>query len=460
MSQSPHENQSPHEKRMHEYLDAVDSIQQSHVDVAEEKRQFVQVMKDIGISEEEQRKIEAVAVGFLQQGQELFVRGEEDLAVEYAQKARKLLPFDLRPLELLLAVYTKANVDDTANVRVVAERILQLQPHHLQAQKALRVSSQESDPNESMFSFAKYVAMAVVLSVFAYKQWISAENNESIENDVPTVSVAPSTPTEPSTTTKPATPLTDELSLQEAFDRTPESLEFVVQGSIDGVDVLDGGSSFSGYIDSYSVQIRSLLVNNSTAEVGEILGNVSLVDIKGNVVVQKNKVELRADYLPMLRKGQSDSLDVLIYQDKLPKTMYPLQKIEISLEKLEHQVAPSHIALEDVELRWPNGDFAQYSLRVQKRTSTKNFGAYNDLMKEYYTENVYEITNVGEGVIRALTVEQSLYDNKGNLLVSDKDIIAYSSTASIAPQETRLALFLSTVKSKPSKAVFSVLEIE
>jgi len=443
------------------YLAAADRVLQEEVHNLEDHQKnleqdqviFERVVEELGLSSEEQENLSTVAIEFLNTAQDYYFRKEYGQSIELGERAQQLLPYDVRPLELLLQIFSSSPHREGEKALQIAKRILAINPAHQQAREVVHSSSTSLViPSKKPLMFGA-VGMTAAVGVFFYlsspspEQMVisSSEVGQKIELNPPVEK----------------TPLQETVKSQDPPSTIPLEHPPIDFSNVNlaGVEFSDRGSKFSAYKDSFSYQLSVLMLNNSKEEIKEIKGAVELLDAKGKVIVKKSAT-LRESFRAALRPGEGTSLDVLIYQDHYPENYQHPQFVRVSFDRIEHEPAPSNISKEAVSLQWEGEKLEQYSISVQRRKSNKNLGVYNGLMKEWNSINVYEFTNEGEGVIKLLKVKQAFIDERGELLKEAEHLITYSSKPYIAPGETRLDSYRFSTPQKASVVTLTVVEIE
>ena len=146
MKRSECMNDNDKQRLIHNYLSAADKIQRGleHQDTHQSTLEndqliFEKVIEELGLSKEQQENLKTIAMDLLNTAQDHFFKQEFYECVELGERAHQLLPYDVRPLELLLRVHTlPGSFHNPEKVKQYAQSILHLEPHHEEAQKAMK----------------------------------------------------------------------------------------------------------------------------------------------------------------------------------------------------------------------------------------------------------------------------------------------------------------------------------
>ena len=462
-------NDSDRQRLIHNYLAAADRLQlasEHQKSLEQDKHIFEQVIAELGLSSEQQQHLKQIALDDLNSAQDHFFKNDLAQSIELAERAQQLLPYDLRPLELLLRIYVQEKEPEQA--RYYATSILNLDPNHREAKQALQQRS-DSRMTPVMLAGAGLLLLAGGAALFLDLQQtetaaISAQQIPPAEM-VERAPIIPPAPAEKPATTIEAPPVDDiitptgeDSSRNQLLSTTPPIL--ISDLPMDGLQFIDRGSKLSEYPESFSYAANILLRNNSSQEIKEISGVVELIAPDGSIIVQ-DKEDFRADYEPALRPGESEGLSTLLYVKSYPKNYKSPTQIRIRFDRFTHYPTAKEISKEAVDLQWPTGHPSQFKVDVQRRVSTDSYGTYNDVMEYWTVENTYEITNRGQSIIKSLKLQQELLSENGTVLHKDSHLVTYSSKPHIAPDETRLEYFI--VASLPQKVAhirLSVIEIK
>jgi hypothetical protein len=426
-------------KLIHNYLAAADKINKQiemeeknsvqHQQMLEKDQKiFEQVIAELGLSSEQQNELAEMAVDFLNQAQDHFFKKSYSNCIELAEKSHQLLPFDLRPMELLLRIYTlDGETNQPEKALQYATAILEIEPKHIDAKK-ITIGTENNNLRKALVMIGGLCLGFIVINIFVKS---SPEVSETAQVEEPE-----------------AKKITAELL---------EKPEIIYENvPVDGIIFEDRGSKFSHYNESFSYALNVYMLNSSNEEIKSINGFVELLDASGEVII-KSKQKFREDYHPSLRKGQSDSLNATVYQSYIPDNYSHPQKIRIRFETFEHFPSPPSISKEDVELHWPKGKNEEYDVTVQRRKFEPTF---SDFMGEWSMQSSYEITNNGKGIIKKLKLKEEILSDDGEVIHESEQFVTYSSTAYISPNETRLEFFIAMIHKKPASLRLSVVEIE
>lgn len=460
------------QKRIALFLEASDKMKKDRAldseehakNVESKKKLFQQVVSELGLSLEEQKELEEIGINFLNIAQDFYFKSDLEQAIAFAEKSAQLLPYDVRPLELLLTIHLKGQDNASQeNAKKYAAEILKLQPSHQNALVVLHKKKQVPTQTQSQGSsplptivitmVALMLIGGITLGALVFFVLSSEEPAPVIEEPA----VVDADPIKnPLDFAKEA-----EKEVLATIQNTVDSqlpVDFV--NSLAGVEFADRGSEFNFYNTSFSYQLKMVLKNQGTEELGEITALIELIDANDNVVVKKSAT-LYDDYEPVIRPGETASMDHLIYEEIIDPSKYRHpQKVRIQFGKMKHTPAPKSISKEDVKIVWEGGKPEQFALKIQRRKSAENYGSYNSLMNNYHTKNIYEITNTGAGVIKKLKLREERLGEDGSVLDADEGLVTYSSEAYIAPNETRTDIFFGDSNKKIAGLRVTVVEIE
>lgn len=455
------------QKRIALYLEASEKMKkdrsldaEKHAKTVEAKKKlFDQVVSEMGLSDDEQQELETIGNNFLNIAQDFYFKGDAEQSITFAKKSVQLLPYDIRPLELLLTIHLKKqNHTSQEKAKEYAAEILKLEPTHKNALVILHKKNQVSVQNQNNAALpvilvamvAVFLVAGVAAGMFVF---IAAEDQAPVPDEI-SISPAVISVAEPVVATAGVT--------EPKIVTTPVDSQLPVEfvNSLEGLEFEDRGSEFSFYNTSYSYQLKMVLKNQGTEELGEITAVIELLDEHDNRVTRKSTT-LHDDYEPVIRPGETASIDHLIYEEIIDPSEYRHpKKVKIQFGKMGHTPAPKSISKENVKIVWDGGKPEQFDLKIQRRKSSENYGSYNSLMENYHTKNIYEITNAGTGVIKTLKLREERLGEGGEVLDSDESLVTYSSEAYIGPNETRTDIFFGESKKKIVGIRVSVVEIE
>ena len=453
------------QKRIALYLEASEKMKKDRALDAEEhaknveskKKLFEQVVSEMGLSAEEQKELQEIGINFLNIAQDFFFTADLEQSKAFAEKAAQLLPYDIRPLELLLTIAIRdQTTEGQERAKVYAAEILKLEPNHKSALVILHKKKQlpAQNPAGAVASVAM-VSIVALLLIFGAAAggmvfFMTADEPVSPMSEQPVVVAEPAVVTE--------IPKVDAVVTPDTTVDSQLPVEFV--NSLKGVAFADRGTEFRFYNTSYSYQLKMVLQNQGDQEIGEITALIELLDENGKSIAQKSAT-LHDDYEPVIRPGETASMDHLIYNEIIDPSKYRHpKKVRIQFGKMKHTPAPKSISKENVKIVWAGGKPEQFELKIERRKSADNYGSYNSIMKNYHSKNIYEVTNMGTGVIKSLKLREERLGEDGSVLDSDESLVTYSSEAYIAPNETRTDIFFGEAKKKITGLRLTVVEIE
>ena len=128
------------QKKIEDYIDAIEELEKNPKTTPslEENRQlFRKVMENMGLSPAEQEQLAQKGQDFVARAKSHYAEGDFAHSRNLAQKAEKLLPFDVTPKDVLLQIYVHTPLQDPQKARIYARNILQLAPRHPFAKKVL-----------------------------------------------------------------------------------------------------------------------------------------------------------------------------------------------------------------------------------------------------------------------------------------------------------------------------------
>ena len=229
-----------------------------------------------------------------------------------------------------------------------------------------------------------------------------------------------------------------------------------LNNTIEGLEFQDKGSKYSLYQDSFGYELRGLVTNNSDQEIKGITATMELLDAKDNAVAYK-KFDLRGNYRPALRAGESYGFNELIFHKGFPENFAHPQTIRVTLDSIESNIAAKDISKSETTLHWSDDKPQQFSFRVLERSSPIVQNQFGD---DWRIKKTYEITNQGEGVVKHMKLKLEALSSEGSVVGKYESYLISSSSPPMEPKETRLAFFIFTSLEKPSTLRLSVVEYE
>jgi len=450
-------NDKEKQRLINDYLSSAERIQQQNIrkeqhqkNLEKDKKIFEQVVEDMGLSPEAQMEIKQFAEDSLNTAQDHYFKNELKESIKLAEKSRRLMPYDLRPMELLLRIcLSEGPYFAPQKAEKYAKKILQINPSHKEALQYIRGASNKEKPSKSYFSqvfFSFAVAILVILSFLCgVVYFLGSEPVEPISAPIQTPQKASQE------VPKKSAPAVTQPDFGTVLPHPP--IEFL-NNNVEGLEVQDRGSKYSAYKDAFGYKLMGVITNNSNKEIKGIVASLELLDGKGNSITKK-KFDLRQDYRPDLRTGESYGFDELIFQKGYPDNHKHPQKIRVTFESIQSNPAAKKISKKETILNWEGEKPEQFNFRVMERSNPITKSTFSE---DWRVHKTYEITNLSEGVTKHLKLKLEALDETGAVVGKNEAYLISTAVPPMQPNETRLALLLFKSLKKPTKLRLTVIE--
>ncbi len=362
--------------------------------------------RDLGLSDRDLARIDAVAEGHRQRGHNFSRHEAWDEAIAEFRQAMVLDPFDVPLLHELAVAHASRyqqthRDDDRAAARHYARRCIQLDADHQRSYELLTALQQAPAAHPGKRAkVAVFVAAAVVL-VGALLVLV-------------TLDTAPSTPPP----TPPDGPLPSEASIP---------IRLVEDGNAEGLRLSVEQSLFKNYDASFSYTLNATL-HNEAHELHRLRMKLALIGAAGEVL-QTKYFDAVADHEPYLRPGDTAPLDALIYEKQAPPGV---REALLSVDIVERMPAPDDYgAPRPVPLTWAFTQPAYLDVAVFERESRISRSLREDL--HFLT---LALRNQGSRAVQGLRLKVTWYGPQDEVLTSKLSYAVLSSGPALRPGET------------------------
>ena len=388
------------------------------------------VARDLGLSDEDLARLDAVIEGHRQRGKNFGRHGAWDEAISEFRQAAVLDPFDV-PLLYELAVAHASrwedakDPEDQADAERYARRCIELDPGHQPSYELLTTLKKPLVPTPAasrqrlLISIAAAVVLIAALGVAL--AFFSLQNTFP-PNASPTSNPAPApNPSPPTTDAPPAS----EVAIPVRLLADGQALRLDVQRSL-----------LNRYDDAFSYTLHATL-HNEADELHRLRLKMTLLDADGTAL-QTKYFDGLADHKPYLRPGDTAPVSELIYEKQPPPD---LQNVELSVDIIERETAAANYGTPTpVPLTWEFTQPAHLDVAVFERESR-----ISDGLREPLHFLTLAVRNNGTRPVQHLRLKVTWFDAEDNVLASELTYAVASSGPAMRAGETWVARAIGTL---------------
>ena len=426
------------------YLDRAEQLREAaekNASLEEKKELFTQVLSSMGLSVEEQQALSREGQQNLQAAQNAFEMGSYAECERMASRAHQLLPFEERPIVLLLQLHSRGKIDQPKLAEDLRQELRVLNPEHpvLHAPVPVRAADQESIRVYLVISlFFLLFSLTAVGFVFMY-----SPSDDPSDQNPPVVK-----------------PIKEETQRPKAepqdIEANADSIEMRVLGlEVPGLSILDQGTRIERYPQSYAVKWKAIFHNQSQAAVSKLNLELELRDAAGDVILTKDKKIFLETAFPS-QPGLDVGIEQLFYVDKPELVAKSPQSIQVRVTELELS-DPVEIETHDMDLQWAEGLTPRAQLSIALEAHPPN---YSDLLKVWFYQSALRMTYSGQYPLHKLKVQLEARNAAGELIDSHSFYPITSNMPALQPKSPRLYQHFSKTSEKPVDYSITVLEIE
>ena len=383
------------------------------------------VARDLGLSDEDLARLDAVTEGHRQRGKNFGRHGAWDEAISEFRQATVLDPFDV-PLLYELAVAHASrweeaeDLEDRTAAERYARRCIELDPNHQASYELLTALKKPMErpakpANVRSALLFRIVAVALfglaALFVFMTLRSPSLPENTTI---IPEPAPAPPAP-------NPAPAPPDAQRPSEASI----PVDLLADGQALRLDV--HRSRLNRYDDAFTYTLHATL-HNETDELHRLRLKMTLLDADGTVL-QTKYFDGLADHKPYLRPGDTTPVSELIHEKEPPPD---LQNVELSVDLIERETAAVDYGTPTLlPLTWEFTQPAHLDVAIYERESRISEG-----LREPLHFLTMAVRNNGTRPVQHLRLKVTWFDAQDNVLTSELTYAVASSGPALRAGET------------------------
>ncbi|MEC8380662.1 MAG: hypothetical protein VXZ96_10100 [Myxococcota bacterium] len=437
------------QKKIVDFLDRADEIREraeQSASLEEKEALFATVLSSMGLNEAEQAAMKEEGAADLEMAEHYFDRAQYEECEVKASRAHQLLPFAEKPIVLLLQLHQRGKLRHTAQVPKLKSELLQLNPEHsvfnnpdLNSKDSTLLMRYGLIFSVSLILFGMMLlSFAAVVAFYIFDEPApQEESHESIQSeDVESINL-------------PA-------EVNVASSAPDDQFEIKVSGMLEtGLSIQNRGTDINRLQSSYSVLVKAVLNNNSTAAVKTFDFELALMDGKGDVILKRNKslfLESEAPLQPNIETG----FEQFFYIDT-PELLSRKPDHVLITVKSTALVDSVQIPIKAMALDWDEGLVVRPELTIHLEQHPPQ---YSKLLDSWYYRSALRINYEGRYPIRKLKLKMDAFDGVGNLIRSDDFIVTYGRFPEIVPNQSRLYQRFLEAKQKPEQFKITVLEME
>ena len=384
------------------------------------------VAHDLGLSDEDVARLEAVTEAHRQRGKNFGRHGAWDEAISEFRQATVLDPFDV-PLLYELAVAHASRFEESQDdedreaTQRYAHRCIELDPNHHASFELLAALKPKPRQAPQPPRARLIVAGAVVLLVGIGGAVFSILALEEPPPPAPVVE-RPTLP--PSSTLPPSTPSEAQIPIH-LDDGEMQGLRLEVQRSL-----------FKPYDDSFSYTLHATLFNEGE-ELHRLRLKMTLLDAEGTILHTKYFDGL-GDHEPYLRPGDTAPLSTLIYEKQPPPG---LQNVYLAVDIIEREpAATSYGVAQDIPFSWEFEQPEHIDVTLSERENR-----VVDSLREPLHFLTFAVKNEGTRSVHHLRLKVTWFDAQENVLTSELTYAVPSSGPALRSGETWVVRAIGTL---------------
>lgn len=436
------------EQSLKAYVQKILSIQKEQANRPLSETEMKQIAADLGMSDEDWNNVKVSFQGHITRGQGYLQYQNWDDALQEFKQANTLFPNNLEVLDGLSQAYYERwklgkEKNDQNQAGYFARKYLQFVPSHQASLKLIsELKKGEALPNPMGRKIAVLSAIvgSLVLILLIVIIYLNQNRQQPVSPSPYQQEASTSTSNTPQENTAGGQNLVKVTKSGTTMGENQVPVELILAEGESPFEIELESSELSPYSDSYSYRMKAFVIPTGT-EIDELDLILELKTASGKIVA-KDTDDAVSEHFPTVRNGERHPVEILIHEkEKAPA----ITKAVLKVKKIDHAPAPSsYEASPEVELTWQPRRPANTNLIVRERSSQYSVNEYINKGQVGH-KLVLEFENTGERRIESLTVLVEWIGQDDKPILSEEQLITYSSEPKIMPGHTRVEYVLQDV---------------